>query len=143
MKTKVILTALMLTATLGLATAQNTQSTKNTQSKNEVKKSCFVDVNKDGICDNHANGTCTIGNGKGLMDGTGTRQGLRDGSGRGRRGDQMGLHDGTGRRVNYKTAYEGKRGGGYGPGDGTGNRNKKVEGNTVRPLNGTGYGTKK
>lgn len=143
MKTKVILTALMLTATLGIATAQNNQNIKKSQSTQNEKKSCFVDVNTDGICDNHSNGTCTLGNGKGLMDGTGTRQGVRDGSGQGRRGEQIGLHDGTGRRVNYKSTNEGKRGGGYGPGDGTGNRNKKVEGKTVRPLNGTGYGTKR
>ena len=142
MKTKVILTALMLTATIGLATAQNTNS-NNTQNAAKATKSCFVDANNDGICDSHANGTCTLGNGKGLMDGSGTRQGVRDGSGRGRRGEQLGLHDGTGRRVNYKNANEGKRGGGYGPGDGTGNRNKRVEETSKRPMDGTGNGTKK
>lgn len=93
MKTKVLLMSLALAAitTTGFAQYAN-QNVKTTQktgtltesTTNQVQRACFIDADKNGLCDNFENGTCKIGTGKGLMDGTGNRQGLRDGSGAGR-----------------------------------------------------------
>lgn len=128
--------------TLGFAqnTTQNVKATQKTgtvteTNTNQVKRACFVDVNGNGICDNFENGTCTIGNGKGLMDATGNRQGIRDGSGVGRR-------DGSG---NIDGIRQGRRGGnrGSGPMNGTGNRSSRRASNNIRPLNGAGYGVRR
>ncbi|MBP6936135.1 DUF6520 family protein [Bacteroides sp.] len=81
MKKKLILSLVALVATIGIASAQNTQSKSQTKST-QTRKVCFVDANSNGICDSYENGTCKVGNGKGLMDGSGKGQGLRKGSGR-------------------------------------------------------------
>lgn len=88
-----ILSLFALIATIGIASAQNTQTKSQTQNT-QTRRTCFVDANNNGICDSYENGTCKVGNGKGLMDGSGRRgggnqavgQGLRDGSGRGNGG---------------------------------------------------------
>jgi len=83
MKAKVILTAMAVVATLGIVSAQ---ATKTQTSKSESKKVCYVDANKNNVCDKSENKTCN-GEGKGLHDGSGQGNGngqcLRDGSGRG------------------------------------------------------------
>ena len=60
---------------------------------------CFVDANNNGVCDSYENGTCKVGNGKGLQDGSGRGQGLRNGSGR-RGGGNQAIGQGRGRGGN-------------------------------------------
>lgn len=81
MKTKVILTVLAVISTFGILPAQTTQPQS---SKSTSKKTCYVDANKNNVCDKAENKTCN-GQGKGLKDGSGQGKGqcLRDGSGRG------------------------------------------------------------
>lgn len=103
MKAKVILAAIALVATVGVASAQNTNQSKSSESR----KSCYVDANKNGVCDKHEDGSCKTGNGKGLQDGSGQGKGLRDGSGRGKgngQGKGQGLRDGSGRANGGKGA---------------------------------------
>lgn len=144
MKTKVLLIGLAMAAFSTLGFAQSTtQTVKATQKKaattesntNQAKRACFVDKDGNGLCDNFESGACTIGNGKGLMDGTGNRQGLRDGSGAGRR-------DGSG---NVDGLRQGRQNGNRGRGtmNGTGNRSSRRGTNGARPLNGRGYGTQR
>ena len=98
MKTKIVLIGLALAASTTFAAAQN-NIVKTTA--NQSNRSCFVDADKNGICDSFEKGTCTIGTGKGLMDGSGRRGGLRDGSGAKNRDghrDGNGLRDGRGNR---------------------------------------------
>lgn len=141
MKTKLLLIGIALAAFTTTSFAQNanenvktTQTTTKTANTAQPLRACFVDKDGNGLCDNFENGTCTIGNGKGLMDGTGNRQGLRDGSGAGRR-------DGTG---NVDGVRQGRHGGrGLGAMDGTGNRNYRRSPRGKRPLNGAGYGVKR
>jgi len=90
MKVKVILAALVLIAATGVASAQNANQAKN----NESRKSCYVDTNKNGVCDNYENGTCTVGNGKGLCDGSGKGQGKGQGRGQRLRDGSCGKNDG-------------------------------------------------
>lgn len=136
MKTKVLLIGLALAAFTTTSFAQTAKTGTATETTtNQAKRACFVDNNGNGICDNFENGTCKIGNGKGLMDGTGNREGVRDGSGAGRRngiGNANGVRQGKGR---------GNRG--NGPMNGTGNRSSRRTEAGARPLNGTGYGTRK
>lgn len=109
---------------------------------NDVKRSCFIDNDKNGLCDSFESGTCTIGNGKGLMDGSGNRQGLRDGSGA-RRRDGSCLSDNTTNRGRGNATYRQSGRNNSGPKDGTGNRshrgNRGSRGGN-RPMDGTGYG---
>ena len=116
MKTKVILMTLVLAATTTIASAQVQTQEQSTQT---AKRSCFVDADANGICDNFEDGTCTIGTGSGLMDGTGNRAGVRDGSGIGRR-DGSGNIDGVrrgergrGARGNRNTERPGRPRAGY------------------------------
>ncbi|HBZ26795.1 MAG TPA: hypothetical protein DEO54_11295 [Rikenellaceae bacterium] len=92
MKTRIVLIGLALAASTTFAAAQN-NSVKTTAIHNN--KSCFVDADKNGVCDSFEKGTCTLGNGKGLMDGSGRRGGLRDGQGM-KKGNRNGLRDGSG-----------------------------------------------
>jgi hypothetical protein len=154
MKTKVLLIGLAIAA---FSTAGFAQEKTNETNADQAKKSCFVDKNNNDVCDNFEDGTCTIGTGKGLMDGTGYRQGLRDGSGAGRR-DGSGNIDGVRRGVNSRAvnvrgargrrssanvgrgnayvgrgnAYGGRARGnrGYGVMDGTGNRSYRYQDST-------------
>jgi hypothetical protein len=98
MKTKVLVIGLAMAA---FSTAGFAQEKSDETKTEEARKSCFVDKNNNDVCDNFEDGTCTIGTGKGLMDGTGYRQGLRDGSGAGRR-DGSGNIDGVRRGVNSR-----------------------------------------
>jgi len=95
MKTKEILIAVAIIATMGFVSAQD-----NKTETVESKKSCYVDANNNNLCDKHEDKSCTTGNGKGLQNGSGHRNGsgqcLHNGSGR-RNGNGRGLHDGTGR----------------------------------------------
>lgn len=147
MKTKVLLIGLAMAAFSTLGFAQSTTQTVKAIQKtgtttesntNQVKRACFIDKDGNGLCDNFENGTCTIGNGKGLMNGTGNRQGVRDGSGAGRR-DGSGNIDGV--RQGRGNGNRGNRG--NGPMDGTGNRSSRRNESGKRPLNGTGYGTRR
>lgn len=92
MKTKLFMTALAIVLSMGVASAQS--GNKNGKGKNQQKpdkerpygtcilpgtnKTCvnFVDANKNGICDNYENGTCT-----GNCTGTGTQPKPQDGTG--------------------------------------------------------------
>lgn len=76
MKVKVILAAIALVASVGVVSAQNTTA----QRKGNPAKSCYVDSNKDGVCDKSADGSCKVG--KGQRNGKGKGQGLKDGSGK-------------------------------------------------------------
>ena len=77
MKVKVILAIVALIATVGVVSAQNTTNqTKDDESRSKV---CYVDTNKNGICDNYENSTC---NGCAVGKGKGQGQGLQDGSGK-------------------------------------------------------------
>lgn len=86
MKLKLILAALAIAATVGVASAQTTDT------KTVARKSCYVDADKNGICDKNEAGTCKTGNGKGMRNGQGKGngarcgQGLRNGSGNGNGG---------------------------------------------------------
>lgn len=94
MKTKMIVAAMALFMAIGLS-AQTPQ-----KGNQENRKSCYVDKNNNGICDKHEDGTCKIGNGKGLQDGRGKCQGLRDENGRKNgkgKGLACGKRDGSGR----------------------------------------------
>jgi hypothetical protein len=116
---KMALTGALLMAMVGYVTAQN----PNTTEKEEPKKTCYVDVNKDGTCDKFEAGQCPNGTGTGIQNvsqqgnrlrngagcGRGLGQGLRDGSGRGNGkclNPGKGLRDGSGynnggQRVNF------------------------------------------
>lgn len=92
MKTKLLMTALAVVLSIGVASAQRGNCKNQGQRPNNnqsgiciapgTNKSCanFVDSNNNGICDNYENGTCT-GNGTGSklrpQDGTGQRKGQR------------------------------------------------------------------
>jgi hypothetical protein len=104
MKTKVILTALALIASVGFISAQNT---KAETSKAETKKSCYVDANKNGVCDKHEDKSCTKGNGKGLQDGSGqgNGKGVHKGNGCcGANHNNQGLKPENGKGPNYVDA---------------------------------------
>jgi len=73
MKVKVILAIIALIATVGtvgIASTQNTDQTKDAQSR----KVCYVDANKNGVCDKYEKGACTLAK-KGLCDGSGKVKG--------------------------------------------------------------------
>ena len=61
MKARMIVAAMALFVTIGLS-AQTPQKTNQ-----ESRKSCYVDKNNNGICDKHEDGTCKVGNGKGMV----------------------------------------------------------------------------
>lgn len=90
MKTKLVLIGLALAASTTFAAAQN-HIVKTTA--NQSNRSCFVDADKNGICDSFEKGTCTIGKGKGLMAGNG--HGLMNGDGP---RHKEGYRNGDGRR---------------------------------------------
>lgn len=66
MKTKISILALAMIAFIGTATAQN-NSGKNSESKDAKRSSCYVDANKNGVCDKFEDKTCKTGDGTGLM----------------------------------------------------------------------------
>jgi len=78
MKAKVILTALAFIASLGVVSAQTAQTQT---AKSESKKSCYVDANKNNVCDKYENKTCTKGNGQGQANCNRKRQGNGQGNG--------------------------------------------------------------
>jgi len=80
MKAKVILTALAFIASLGIASAQTAQ---NQTKKSESKQSCYVDANKNNVCDNYENKTCTKGNGPRQANCSRKRQGNGQRNGKG------------------------------------------------------------
>ena len=83
MKVKVVLVAVALFASLGIVMSQETKT--NTC---ESKKSCYVDANNNNLCDKHEDKSCTMGEGKGLKDGSGNKKGKgtgpKDGTGKGK-----------------------------------------------------------
>lgn len=95
MKSRIVLFSATLLLVAGVAFAQNAKTGQGKQSQ----RNCFVDANKNGICDRHEDGTCTVGNGKGAQDGSG-------------RGNGQGRHAGKGRRDGSGRA-NGGRGAGY------------------------------
>lgn len=94
MRTKLFMATLAIVLSLGMASAQNGNGKGKNQKPNKEKtctfpstnKTCisFIDENKNGICDNYENGTCT-GNCKGTgtpvgtkpQDGTGQKKGQK------------------------------------------------------------------
>lgn len=59
MKTKIILVMLVIASIAGVTYAQTTKP------KAEIRKSCYVDSNKNKICDKYEKKSCKIGNGTG------------------------------------------------------------------------------
>ncbi|MDH6535720.1 hypothetical protein D0T51_11410 [Parabacteroides sp. 52] len=99
MKTKLFMAALAIVLSMGVASAQNGNGNgkgKNQTQKPNKERPCvllpgtnktcvnFIDVNKNGVCDNFENGTCS-GNCKGTgtpvgtkpQDGTGQKKGRK------------------------------------------------------------------
>nr|WP_320058077.1 hypothetical protein [uncultured Bacteroides sp.] len=78
MKTKVFFLLLAMVATMGMASAQTAKAAKSskvTKTSQTVKpasakgtKKCFVDADKNGVCDKYENKTCKTGNGTGAED---------------------------------------------------------------------------
>lgn len=96
MKTKVSLAVLAFMAMTTIGLAQNT--TKSTTNKEPARRACFVDENKNKICDKYENGTCKVGCGTALRDGNGRAQGVRQGKGlRDGNGRAQGVRQGKGR----------------------------------------------
>ncbi|NCC09573.1 MAG: hypothetical protein EOM31_03555 [Bacteroidia bacterium] len=98
MKTKVSLAVLAFMAMTTIGLAQNT--TKSTTNKEPARRACFVDENKNKICDKYENGTCKVGCGTALRDGNGRAQGVRQGKGRHCHAQgckRQGLRNGSGR----------------------------------------------
>lgn len=91
---KIILAVLVLMGTLGPVSAQNGPPA----AQRGTNKNCpgFVDVNKDGICDNLGTAKCMYNNGLGRGQG---RMGMGMGRGTGNCNGQ-GVRNGTGRGVN-------------------------------------------
>ena len=87
MKAKVILMVFSVVATFGVLSAQ---ATKTQTSTSISKKSCYVDVNNNNVCDKSENKTCT-GQCKGLKNGNEQGKGLRNGSG-GAKGNCKGVN---------------------------------------------------
>ena len=90
MKTKIFLTGLAIVAVTSFASAQKPSEDKgngNGSCNGTSKCSAFVDVNKNGICDNYENRTTNTsrgkGNGTGNCTGIGTAQGQNQGTGKG------------------------------------------------------------
>ncbi len=80
---KIALVAAAILTSITFASAQTQEKAEKETQK--AVRSCFVDKNNNNICDNFEDGSCTIGNGKGLMDGSGNRQGFREENGQGAR----------------------------------------------------------
>ena len=77
MKTKEILIVMALITTFGIVSAQNK---KTVVTKSEVKRECYVDANKNNVCDKYENKTCTTCKAKSLKNGNGHGQSLRNGT---------------------------------------------------------------
>ena len=89
MKAQIFLTGLAIMALTTFATAQNPRGGNgrgNGNCNGTAKCSAFVDVNKDGVCDNFATSKSAAqkgkGNGTGTCTGNGTGQGQGKGQGR-------------------------------------------------------------
>jgi hypothetical protein len=80
MKGKIFFTAMVFIASLGFVLAQTTHTQT---AKSESKESCYVDANKDNVCDNYVNKTCTKENGQGQAKSNGKKQGNGQGKGQG------------------------------------------------------------
>ena len=61
MKTKVFFMFFALTM---MSVSLYAQTAKSTSTKQETQKSCYVDANNNGVCDNYENKTCKKENGK-------------------------------------------------------------------------------
>lgn len=102
MKRTILLLAVAFIATTSFAFAQNNQNPASRQKQ----KTCFVDIDSNGICDKYESGDCKTGTGKGerLRDGSGRKNGKGRGCNAGK-----GLRDGSGyanngRKANYVDA---------------------------------------
>jgi hypothetical protein len=81
MKAQIFLTGLAIVALTTFASAQNPQGGRGNGNCNGTGKGvAFVDINKDGICDNQGAGKS--GAQKGKRDGTGNGQGQGKGKGK-------------------------------------------------------------
>ncbi len=92
MKTKISILALAMIAFIGTATAQN-NSGKNSESKDVKRSSCYVDANKNGVCDKFEDKTCKTGDGTGLMKHMRNTEGKHIHKGEGKH-----IHKGEGKR---------------------------------------------
>lgn len=111
MKIKFFMAALAVVAATAFLSAQTpktdtkTTDTKTTNVKtNQAKKSCYVDANNNGVCDNYENKTCTTGNGKGMMDGSGKGNGKGCHQGKGNGHCHGCKANGNGHGANYVDA---------------------------------------
>lgn len=122
MKTKLVISAIVMMLSLGVVTAQNQKTDKEKVTTTQQKSPRFIDKNNNDICDNFENGTPSNKNANGkqrLLDGSGPRkgnaQGVRDGRGRyvnrsanpkvtrryNRQNNQIGLRNGKGGVANF------------------------------------------
>jgi hypothetical protein len=113
MKTKLLITGLVLMALTTMVEAQNSGTVKKQQNVTG-NGTAYVDANNDGICDNYGtnrsnartgrgNGNC-IGCGQGLGQKQGQRQGQGQGQGRGQQMGQCGRVQGQGQKMNFVDA---------------------------------------
>lgn len=106
MKAKVFIAIVAFMAAGSMASAQNTP-TNQPKNQNENRRGCYVDVNKNNLCDNFENKTCKRVNARGVCDGSGRVSGLRNGAGRQKGNGKalaQGRRDGSGKGQggNYK-----------------------------------------
>lgn len=71
MRLKNFLAAIILMATSTVISAQN----ETKQSESQPQRSCFVDKNKNGVCDNSEGKACKVENGKGTQNCCGKSKG--------------------------------------------------------------------
>ena len=88
MKAQIFLTGLAIVALTTFATAQNPQGGRGNRNCNSTGKGvAFIDINKDGICDNFGTSKSDLRKGKrdgsGNGQGQGNNSGMRQGSGNG------------------------------------------------------------
>lgn len=87
MKTKLFITALAFSVSIGITSAQTQQKAQQQTAKGKQAQSAYVDKKNNNVCDNFENGTPRNANGTG-------KQGLRNGSGS---HQGKGMHRGAGK----------------------------------------------
>lgn len=140
MKTKISIIALAMIAFIGTATAQN-NSGKNSESKDAKRSSCYVDANKNGVCDKFEDKTCKTGDGTGLMkhkEGEGKH--MRNAQGKNVRNSECKTHkSGEGKHIHKGEGKHIQKGEGKHPRNGEG---KHLNGqDTLRKGRGVENGT--
>lgn len=92
MKTKLLITGLAFMALTTIVNAQNS-GTGNKPQNGRCRSSSFVDVNKNGICDNYENRTSSVSDGKRNGNCKGRGQNQKNGQQGRRQGKMMNFVD--------------------------------------------------